>query len=71
VPLEAIQYEGQEAVVFVAHDASTYERRPVSLLRVNATTAFVEDGLEAGEAVAITQVFTLKALSRFDLFGEE
>lgn len=71
VPLEAIQYDGQEAMVFVAHDATTFEPRPVSLLRLNESTAFVESGLEAGEAVAITQVFTLKALSRYDLFGEE
>ena len=71
IPLDAVQYDGQEAVVFVAHDDVTFEPRPITLLRVNASTAFVAEGLEPGEKVAITQVFTLKALSRFDLFGEE
>lgn len=71
IPLDAIQYDGQNAVVFVAKDDVTFEPRPVTLMRVNESTAFVSEGLQPGEAVAITQVFTLKALSRFDQFGEE
>lgn len=71
IPLDAIQYDGQDAVVFVAKDDETFEPRPVTLMRVNENTAFVSDGLAPGDAVAVTQVFTLKALSRFDQFGEE
>lgn len=71
IPLDAIQYDGQNAMVFVAQDAVTFEPRPVTLMRVNESTAFVSEGLSPGEAVAVTQVFTLKALSRFDQFGEE
>ena len=70
VPTSAIQYDGERAVVFVAHSESLFELRQVSIVRMNETTAFISDGLASGESVAIDQVFTLKALSRFDIYGE-
>ena len=70
VPTSAIQYDGEKAVVFVALSSSQYELRAVTLLRMTEDTAFVSEGLSAGEFVAVDQVFTLKALSRFDIYGE-
>ena len=71
IPLSAVQYDGEQAIAFVAHDANTFEPRPIQISRMTADTVFVSEGLEEGEHVAIDQVFTLKALSRFDLYGEE
>jgi cobalt-zinc-cadmium efflux system membrane fusion protein len=71
VPLSAILYEGDRATVFVQLDDASYEQRPVVLGRLTADRAEVLEGLLAGEPVAVTQVFNLKALRRFDQFGEE
>ncbi len=70
VPTSAIQYDGERAVVFVALSSSRFEQRAVTVLRMNEETAFIAEGLENGESVAVNQVFTLKALSRFDIYGE-
>ena len=71
VPLSAIQYEGAEPAVFVKREADVYEKRLVDLGQIDQELAVIRAGLEEGEEIAITQVFNLKALSRFDQFGEE
>lgn len=71
IPLDAIQYEGQTARVFVKRDELTFESRPVDILRILSDSAIISSGLSAGEEVAVTQVFSLKALGKFEEFAEE
>jgi cobalt-zinc-cadmium efflux system membrane fusion protein len=70
LPLAAVEYEGQRATVFVERDASHWEKRTVVVTRVTEDAVFVAEGVTEGERVAITQVFTLKALARFEQYGE-
>ena len=71
VPLDALLYEGARASVFVRTADGGFEQRLITLGRLTDDRAEVLDGVEEGESVAVTQVFNLKALSRFELFGEE
>jgi len=71
IPLDAIQYEGQSARVFVKRDELTFESRPVDILRILSESVIISTGLSAGEEVAVTQVFSLKALGKFEEFAEE
>jgi len=71
VPLDALLYEGARASVFVRTPDGGFEQRLVTLGRLTEDRAEVLAGVEEGESVAVTQVFNLKALSRFELFGEE
>lgn len=70
VPLSAIEYEGNDAHVFVKKADHQYERRPVKIHRILADMALVTEGLNSGESVAVSHVFTLKALSRMTDFAE-
>jgi cobalt-zinc-cadmium efflux system membrane fusion protein len=69
--MAAIVYEGDAATVFVRKDGRTFERRAVTLGRIGAEDAVVTAGLAPGEAVAVSQVFSLKALGRYAQYGEE
>ncbi len=71
VPLGAVVFEGESAVVYVALAENRYEKRRVEIERMNADTAIIAAGLTPGERVAATEVFALKALGRIDQFGEE
>jgi membrane fusion protein, heavy metal efflux system len=71
VPISAIQFEGQSATVFVKRDDLTYENRPVRLQRMLRESAIIESGLSPGEEIAVSQVFSLKALGKFEEFAEE
>ena len=71
VPLAAISYDGDRARVFVQTGPRTFEPRAVDLGPPGAETVTVLDGLAAGDAVAVTNVFDLKALARFEAYGEE
>lgn len=71
LPLSAIQYEGNRATVFVKQSASAYEKRFVTIGRMDQATVVVLSGVAEGDEVAITQVFNLKAISRFEQYGEE
>ncbi len=70
VPLSAVQFEQTEATVFVQVSGLEYEKRTVQLARITADHAILNGGLEPGEKVAITQVFSLKALERFEQFAD-
>lgn len=70
VPLAAVEFEGEQATVFVRRDPLNWERRPVGVGRMTGVSAFITSGLAEGEEVAISQVFTLKALARFEQYGE-
>lgn len=70
IPINAVQFEGTEATVFVQHSELEYERRTVQIARLTSDHAILNSGLEPGEKVAVTQVFSLKALERFEQFAD-
>lgn len=71
LPLSALTYDGNAASVFVRLDDRTFEPRPIQVERVSEDHAVVRAGLKAGEVVAISQVFSLKALARYEKYAEE
>ena len=71
IPISAIEYEGDLPAVFVQIDQNTYEKRFVRVRRYTGEAAIIESGLKGNEIIAISQVFSLKALSKFAEFGEE
>ncbi len=71
IKLGALTYDGDQGVVFVKKDANTFERRPIEIEDIKDDLVFVTSGLSVGEEVAVTKVFSLKALSRFDIISEE
>ncbi len=70
VPLSAVEYEGDLPTVFVQLDPNNYEKRYIKVQRLTGKAAIVESGLKGNEVLAISQVFSLKALSKFEEFGE-
>lgn len=71
VPLKAITYDGNQAIVFVELEKGTFEKRPVEVNAIQDQYALLKNGMVEGEKVAISQVFSLKALSRYELISEE
>ncbi len=71
IPLKAIEFEKDSPYVFVKRSWNTYEKRPITIHRTVGTMAIIQSGLQEGEEVAINQIFTLKALSRFEEFAED
>ena len=71
LPLSAVQYEGEQATVFVWLDPLTFEKRPVEIERMAEDAVIVAAGLMEGEEVATSQVFSLKALGRYAQYAEE
>ena len=71
IPVAALQYDGDESAVFVKKDALHYEKRLVYVRRITGENVILESGLESGEEVAVSQVFSLKALARYEEFAEE
>ncbi|NND71583.1 MAG: efflux RND transporter periplasmic adaptor subunit [Rhodothermales bacterium] len=70
IPLSAVQFEGQQPTVFVRRDSLTYEKRQIVIDRMDAETVVVASGLASEEEVAVTDVFSLKALGRYALYAE-
>jgi len=70
IPLSAVQYEGSNAAVFVQRSPLEYEKRIISIQRTTSDRAIVDAGLKAGDKIAVSQVFSLKALERFENFAE-
>jgi len=71
VPVEALTYEGNDPIVFVQINESTFEKRKVDVQEFREKYAVVRNGLDKNERLAVTQIFSLKALSRFDKIAEE
>ncbi len=71
IPIEALTYEGNDPIVFVQISESTFEKRKVVVPEFRDKYAVVQKGLEKNERLATTQIFSLKALSRFDKIAEE
>jgi len=70
IPLSAIQFEQQDAAVFVQIAPRKYMKRIVQVERMTDDRAVIGAGLKPGEKIAITQVFSLKALERFEQFAD-
>ncbi len=71
IPVEALTYDGNQAIVFIKKDNSIFEKRPIGVSEIRDKYVFVNNGLVDGEKIAVTNVFSLKALSRFDIISEE
>lgn len=71
IPVEALSYDGNQPVVFVQKEPGVFEKRPIRVAEIGARNVFVEKGLQDGEQVAISKVFSLKALSRYEMIAEE
>jgi len=71
VPSRALTYDGKNPIVFVKKNPSTYEKRPVAIEKLLDDYVIISRGLADREEVAITQIFSLKALSRYEQIAEE
>ncbi len=71
IPVEAITYDGNQAIVFVQKEKGLFEKRNIEVNEMRENMVFVANGLQSGEQLVKTKVFTLKALSRFDKIAEE
>lgn len=70
IPVESITYDGNKAVVFVKKETGIFEKRNINVAEIRDKYVFVNSGLASGEEIALTKVFSLKALSRFDIISE-
>ncbi|WP_423129651.1 efflux RND transporter periplasmic adaptor subunit [Gaoshiqia sp. Z1-71] len=71
VPLEAVTYDGNQAIVFVKIDDNTFEKRTIEVAEIRDRFAIAKSGINENEELAVSQVFSLKALSRFELISGE
>lgn len=71
VPSSAVFYDGAEAFVFVRRQAGRYEKRRIIIQQQLPEQYLVASGLTPGEEVAASQIFSLKALAKFEDFAED
>lgn len=71
IPVEALTYDGNDPIVFVQVNESTFEKRKVDVQEFREKYAIVRNGLQKNERLASSQIFSLKALSRFDKIANE
>lgn len=71
VPMEALTYEGNDPIAFVQISESVFEKRKLDVQEFRDKYAVVRKGVNKDEKIAVSQVFSLKALSRFDKIAEE
>jgi cobalt-zinc-cadmium efflux system membrane fusion protein len=71
IPLRALTYDGNEPVVFIRTGKNAWEERSIEIGEMRDTSAVVISGLDVGEKLAVSQVFSLKALSRIEQIAEE
>lgn len=71
IPVEALTYDGNQAIVFINKGNGIYEKRSIEVSEIRDKYVFITDGLKNSEEVAVSNVFSLKALSRFDIVSEE
>ncbi len=71
IPVEALTYDGNQAIVFVKKSPEIFEKRPIEVAEIRDKNVFVAAGLSDSEEIAVTKVFSLKALLRFHIISEE
>ena len=70
IPIKALSYDGDNPVVYVQTSTTSFEKRIIEIKEINQQEVYVAKGLNVGEKIAVTQVFSLKALSRYSLIAE-
>lgn len=70
VPVSAISYEENEPTVFVRLENNKYEKRYINIYKTLEKYAIISSGLNEGDEIATSQIFSLKALGRFEQFAE-
>ncbi len=70
IPTSAIAYEKENAVVYVKKSEDSFEQRLINILKINGDRAIINSGLTEGEEVAVNQIFSLKALARFEQYAD-
>lgn len=70
IPFSALTYDGNDPIVFVKKGEGIYEKRIIKVMEVGEENVFVSSGLHEGEEVAVSQLFSLKSLSRYDMIAE-
>jgi cobalt-zinc-cadmium efflux system membrane fusion protein len=71
IPLESLTYDGNEPIVFVKKGNGIFEKRTVKVSEIRDINVLITSGLSENEEIAVSKIFSLKALSRFDLISEE
>ena len=71
IPFEALTYDANDAIVFIKKGDGLYEKRVIDVADIGEGSILVRKGLAPGEELAVSQVFSLKAISRFDIISEE
>ena len=71
IPVEAITYDGNDAVVFVKKGPGIFEKRKINIAEIRDKYVFVNNGLMNDEEIASSKIFSLKALSRYEIIAEE
>ncbi len=71
IPIESLTYDGNQPVVFVQHEPGIFEKRPIDVAEIRDKFVFLNSGLSDDQEIAVTKVFSLKALSRFDIIAGE
>ncbi len=70
IPTSAVVYEGDNAIVFVRKSKNKFAIRNIKISKFYGDKLIVSDGLNENDEIAITQLFSLKALSRYEQFAE-
>ncbi|KAA3609638.1 MAG: efflux RND transporter periplasmic adaptor subunit [Calditrichaeota bacterium] len=70
IPVKAIQYEGNDAAVFVKLTENKFDKRKLLIERLAGDFAIIKNGVTADEEVAVSQVFALKALSKYGEYAD-
>ena len=71
VPSSSVFYEESEAFVFVRVEPLRYEKRRIIIQQQLPEEYIVARGVEPGEELAASQIFSLKALAKFEDFAED
>lgn len=71
LPETAVMVDGQDDVVFIDLGERIIEMRTVTILRREGGKVWIEQGIEDGERVLTSQLFTIKALFRVSQYSEE
>jgi len=70
IPKTACTYEGNQPIVYVQIKDNLFEKRYIQIYRNLNEFMIVSSGLKENEKIVTSQVFTLKALGRFEQFSE-
>lgn len=71
IPTAALVYDADRGSVFVETAPGSWRLTPVETGRMTENEVFILSGLAAGDRVAVSQVFALKALARLGEYAEE